>query len=134
MTETNKEYLTKTETAKLFNVSTKTIEKWVSEKSMPCSRIDDVLRFNRKKIEKWFEHNQPFKNINHFTAIIEKEKDLYVAYCPELDVASQGESVEESKANLQEAVELFLETASSSEIEVRLSDKIFITSLEVAFG
>ncbi len=38
------------------------------------------------------------------TAIIEAESDGYVALCPELDIASQGDSVEEARENLQEAV------------------------------
>lgn len=50
-----------------------------------------------------------------FTAIIEREGDLFVALCPELDVASQGATVPEARANLAEAVELFLETASAEE-------------------
>src|SRR5579875_2971973 len=62
------------------------------------------------------------------TAAIEKEKlstgeDIYVALCLELDIASQGFSVEEAKANLIEAVELFLETASPSELERRLPNR-----------
>jgi len=44
-----------------------------------------------------------------FTAILEKEGDMYVTLCPELDVASQGDTIEEAKLNLVEAVELFLE-------------------------
>ncbi|MFZ1103865.1 MAG: type II toxin-antitoxin system HicB family antitoxin [Hyphomicrobiaceae bacterium] len=51
-----------------------------------------------------------------FTAIIEREGDGYVALCPELDIASQGDSIEEARVNLAEALELFLETASSEEI------------------
>jgi predicted RNase H-like HicB family nuclease len=54
-----------------------------------------------------------------FTAILEKEGDLYVALCPELDVASQGQNIEEATANLKEAVELFLECADPAEIEAR---------------
>ncbi|HSI74054.1 MAG TPA: type II toxin-antitoxin system HicB family antitoxin [Fimbriimonas sp.] len=54
------------------------------------------------------------------TAVIEREDDVYVALCPELDIASQGESVEVAKRNLQEAVTLFLETADAKEIERRL--------------
>ena len=42
------------------------------------------------------------------TAVLEKEEDGYVSLCPELDIASQGDSVEEATANLKEAVELFL--------------------------
>ena len=42
-----------------------------------------------------------------YTAIIEKDGDVYVALCPELDIASQGTTIEDAKANLKEAVELF---------------------------
>ncbi len=66
------------------------------------------------------------------TAIIEREGDLYVALCPEFDIASQGESVETARANLKEAVELFLESADPSEIERRFRTEVFITRLEVA--
>jgi predicted RNase H-like HicB family nuclease len=55
-----------------------------------------------------------------FAAIIEREDNGYVALCPELDVASQGDTIEEARANLQEALELFLETASPSEVKGRL--------------
>lgn len=59
-------------------------------------------------------------NLRQFTAIIEREDDQYVALCPELDIASQGASVEEARRNLKEALELFFETASREEIRVRL--------------
>ncbi len=52
-----------------------------------------------------------------FTAIIEKEDDMFVGLCPELDIASQGNSIEEAKTNLKEAVELFFEFASPSELK-----------------
>ena len=68
------------------------------------------------------------------TAIIEREGDGYVSLCPELDIASQGESVEKAKDNLQEALELFFETASSEEIKHRLRGDVFITQVEVAIG
>ena len=55
------------------------------------------------------------------TAIIEREDDMYVARCPELDVASQGVTVEEARRNLIEAIELFLEAADPSEVAFRLS-------------
>lgn len=55
----------------------------------------------------------------HFTAIIEREDDWYIALCPELDIASQGQSVEEARYNLIEALELFFETASPAEIQQR---------------
>jgi predicted RNase H-like HicB family nuclease len=68
------------------------------------------------------------------TAIIEREGNGYVSLCPELDIASQGESVEQARANLREALELFLETASPEEIKERLHEEVFVTQLEVAFG
>lgn len=69
-----------------------------------------------------------------YTAIIEKEGSLYVALCPELDVASQGTTVEEATANLKEAVELFLECADSEEIKRRLHTQVFVTRFEAAHG
>lgn len=60
-----------------------------------------------------------------FTAIIEREDDLYVALCPELDIASQGENVSEARTNLREAIEGFLETASPNEIQSKLDREIF---------
>ncbi|OQA20876.1 MAG: hypothetical protein BWY60_00961 [Actinobacteria bacterium ADurb.Bin346] len=69
-----------------------------------------------------------------YTAIIEKEDNLYVALCPELDIASQGETVEEARANLIEAIELFFEVASPEEINERLYNEIFITRLEISVG
>ncbi|MFZ2448533.1 MAG: type II toxin-antitoxin system HicB family antitoxin [Syntrophobacteraceae bacterium] len=55
-----------------------------------------------------------------FTGIIEREGDGYVALCPELDIASQGDTVEEARSNLVEAIELFFETADPSEVQRRL--------------
>ncbi len=68
------------------------------------------------------------------TAIIEREGDGYVSLCPELDIASQGNSVEEAKNNLQEALELFFETASAEELAQRLHGDIFVTQVKVAVG
>ena len=69
-----------------------------------------------------------------YTAILEKEGELYVALCPELDVASQGATVEEATANLKEAVELFLECADPAEIKERLHNEVFITRFEATHG
>jgi len=74
------------------------------------------------------------KQNRQLTAIIEREGSGYVATSAELDIASQGETVEEARRNLQEAVELFFETADSSEVESRLSGEIFVTRLDVALG
>ena len=68
------------------------------------------------------------------TAIIEKEDKMYVALCPELDVASQGSTVEEARINLQEAIELFFECATNKEIKERLHDEVYITHLEIPVG
>ena len=68
------------------------------------------------------------------TAIIEHEGDGYVSFCPELDIASQGDSVEQARDNLREALELFFETASSAEVNQRLHGEIFVTQVEVAVG
>ena len=68
------------------------------------------------------------------TAIIEREGNGFVALCPELDVASQGNTIEEAKKNLQEALELFFETASPEEVKTRLHDEVYVTQVEVAVG
>lgn len=72
--------------------------------------------------------------MQQFTAIIEREGDGYVALCPELDVASQGNTVEEARTNLIEAIELFLEAASPAEVQKRLRSEVFVTRLEVSVG
>lgn len=68
------------------------------------------------------------------TAIIEREGDGFVALCPEVDVVSQGGTVDEARNNLKEALGLFFETASASEIEQRLHGEVYVTSIEVAVG
>ena len=71
------------------------------------------------------------KNKRELTAIIEKEGDGYVSLCPELDIASQGKTIEEARDNLQEALELFFETASENEIKDRTHGEFLITRLHV---
>ena len=68
------------------------------------------------------------------TALIEREGDVYVSLCPELDIASQGETVEQARQNLIEALELFFEAADPNEVASRLSSEVFVTSVEVAIG
>ncbi len=60
------------------------------------------------------------KKKQQLTAIIEKEDGGYVALCPEIDIASQGDTIEQARKNLQEAVELFFETADPGEVKQRL--------------
>lgn len=66
------------------------------------------------------------------TAIIEKEGDGYVSHCPELDIASQGHTIEEARSNLVEALELFFETASKQEVSERLHDEVLVTRVKVS--
>ncbi|MEA5571567.1 type II toxin-antitoxin system HicB family antitoxin [Calothrix sp. UHCC 0171] len=64
--------------------------------------------------------------------IIEKDEDGYYAYCPELPgCQTQGDSLEEVRENIQEAVELYLETLSESEKQALQNKEIFTMTLEV---
>ena len=74
------------------------------------------------------------KPAKRMTAIIEREDDGFVALCPELDIASEGGSIEEARVNLIEALTLFFETAAPSEITRRLHDEVFVTQVEVPVG
>jgi predicted RNase H-like HicB family nuclease len=74
------------------------------------------------------------KTTRQLTAIIEREDSAYVAFCPEVDIASQGETVEAARRNLIEALELFFESASPSEAARRLHGEVFVTRVEVAVG
>ena len=79
-------------------------------------------------------HTQETTMLRQLTAIIEREGDGYVALCPDVDIASQGETVAEARDNLKEALELFFETASASEIKRRLHEEVYVTHVEVAVG
>jgi predicted RNase H-like HicB family nuclease len=68
------------------------------------------------------------------TAIIEREDDGFTALCPELDIASQGSSIEEARTNLVEALTLFFETAAPSEVTRRFRSEVFVTQVEVPVG
>lgn len=68
------------------------------------------------------------------TAIIEREGSGYVSFCPELDIASQGNTIEEARDNLREALELFFEAASPEEVQQRMHEEVYVTRVEVAIG
>jgi predicted RNase H-like HicB family nuclease len=72
--------------------------------------------------------------IKQLTAIIEREGGGYISLCPELDISSQGDTIEEARLNLQEALELFFETASPKEIQTRMHEEVYVTRVEVAVG
>ena len=74
------------------------------------------------------------QRLQRMTAVIEREDDGYVALCPELDIASQGSSIEEARANLIEALTLFFEMADPSEISRRVRNEVFVTQVEVPVG
>lgn len=65
------------------------------------------------------------------TAVIEKDENWYVATCPELGVASQGETIEHAEAMIKEAVELLLEEASDEEIQRRLDRGVKVMPLQL---
>jgi predicted RNase H-like HicB family nuclease len=67
-----------------------------------------------------------------FSALIRKDGDWYVARCMELDVTSQGKTVEEAKANLKEALELYMESFGSDIPEMEKEQDVIYTRLEVA--
>jgi predicted RNase H-like HicB family nuclease len=68
------------------------------------------------------------------TAIIEREQSGYVALCPELDIASQGDTIEQARSNLVEALSLFFEMADPSEVARRLHGEVLVTQVEVPIG
>jgi predicted RNase H-like HicB family nuclease len=68
------------------------------------------------------------------TAIIQPEGDGFVSLCPELDIASQGDSIQDAKKNLQEALELFFECAPESEVQQRMTGEVFVTQVEIPVG
>jgi len=63
---------------------------------------------------------QIMKSTQNLRAIIKREGDGYISLSPELDIASQGDNIEEARQNLIEALELFFETADPSEVKNRL--------------
>jgi predicted RNase H-like HicB family nuclease len=60
----------------------------------------------------------------YMTMIVEPDGDGFVSFCEELDVWSQGATAEEARANLAEALELFLETADEEEVRRRLGREL----------
>ena len=57
------------------------------------------------------------------TAVIEREGNGCVSLCPEVDIASQGATVDEAKRNLQEALELFLRSGRPDRDKAATIDK-----------
>lgn len=74
------------------------------------------------------------RRTEHLTAIIERADDGYLALCPELDVSSQGDTVEGAAGNLRDPLELFFEAASDSEVRERLHRVRYVTHLNLKVG
>jgi predicted RNase H-like HicB family nuclease len=74
------------------------------------------------------------EQVRRLTALIEQKEGGYVALCPEFDIASQGSTIEEARANLIEALTLFFETADRDEIQRRGHSGVFVTQVEVPIG
>ena len=74
------------------------------------------------------------KTTRQLTAIIEREDSAFVALCPELDIVTQGDTVESARKNLVEALELFFESADPTEVARRLHGEVFVTQVEVLVG
>lgn len=74
------------------------------------------------------------KKTRKLTCIIEGEAGGYTSLCAELDIASQGDTIEQARQNLIEALELFFEAASPSEVQHRLHSEFYVTPIEVPVG
>ncbi|MBI5635472.1 type II toxin-antitoxin system HicB family antitoxin [Candidatus Micrarchaeota archaeon] len=74
-------------------------------------------------------------NVLGFSAVIVPEGKSFSAWCPDLDVASQGDDIKQALANLKEAVELHLECLTSSELKQlrKQQGKRLVTTLEIPF-
>lgn len=67
--------------------------------------------------------------VRTFTAVLQREDDLYVATCPEVGTVSQGKTIEEAIANLREATELYLE-----EFPLPNTDHALLTTFEARYA
>jgi len=70
----------------------------------------------------------------YLTSTIWREDGGYVSLCPELDIASQGGSVEEAAFNLKEAVEAFFMCADENEVARRLTGEVYVSHFEASYA
>ena len=92
------------------------------------TKITDLLYFCYDKANNGGDISKPFNIIR------QRYTDMAISLCPELDIASQGDTIEQARSNLIEAVGLFFETASPTEIQSRLHNEVYVTPIEVSFG
>ena len=69
--------------------------------------------------------------MRQFLVVITKEDDFFIARCPELNVTSQGETLEEAETNIKEAIELYIESFGTEDLPQQVS-KPYLTLVEVA--
>ncbi len=69
--------------------------------------------------------------MRQFLVAITKEDDFFIARCPELNVNSQGEILEEAEENIKEATELYIEGFGTKELSQQAS-KPYLTLVEVS--
>ena len=81
------------------------------------------------KQSKTFLRKKDFLGLVELTAIIRKGEKQYVALCPELDVVSQGTTIDASLKNLQEACELYVEEIGFPEGMTK--QQVILASFEV---
>ena len=78
--------------------------------------------------------NRSLSTLRRVSAVIEREGDGCVGFCPEFDAPSQGDTVEDARSNLTEALTSFFETAEASEIDPRFQPDVFVTQVHVTVG
>jgi predicted RNase H-like HicB family nuclease len=64
-----------------------------------------------------------------FSSVVNREGKWYVAHCPELEIASQGKSVEAALENLREAIELYLEDEDAKAPEVNYRPMVTVVKV-----
>ena len=69
--------------------------------------------------------------MRQFLVAITKEDDFFIARCPELNVTSQGKTLEEAEENIKEAIELYIESFGTEDLPQQVS-KPYLTFVEVA--
>jgi len=68
-----------------------------------------------------------------YTAVLTRDGKWFVAHCVELGVVSQGKTIESARANLKEAVELYIESFGEDDLPDS-SAEVILCPLEVAVG
>lgn len=72
-------------------------------------------------------------NVYRFPVIIEKDKEGYFAFCPELQGCyTQGDTYEEVLGNIKDAIRLHVEDRLEDGEEIPHSESVSLTSMEVA--